>query len=187
MATNKNITMKQFNGTDYDTLYPKTVASQIPDVYSTTETITAETLGQLGLGADKLPNDAFQQIKTLINNAQTSADNKAKIQIGSYVGTGTYGVNNPCSLTFDFVPKYLWVSSSGTAGIWNYASSNNIGLHYMPGITACSAYLTGQYNNVKISVSGKTISWYLEYDINDRKPFCQLNESGTTYFYVAFG
>ena len=34
MATEKNITMKQFNGTDYDTLYPKTIASQIPDVYS---------------------------------------------------------------------------------------------------------------------------------------------------------
>lgn len=29
MATNKNITMKQFNGVDYDTLYPKTIASQV--------------------------------------------------------------------------------------------------------------------------------------------------------------
>ena len=38
MATNKNITMKQFNGTDYDTLYPATIAEQIPDVYSTSET-----------------------------------------------------------------------------------------------------------------------------------------------------
>ena len=38
MATTKNITMKQFNGTDYDTLYPKTVAAQIDDVYSKDET-----------------------------------------------------------------------------------------------------------------------------------------------------
>lgn len=38
MATNKNITMKQFNGVDYDTLYPKTIASQIDDVYSKSET-----------------------------------------------------------------------------------------------------------------------------------------------------
>lgn len=29
MAVNKNITMKQYNGTDYDTLYPQTIASQI--------------------------------------------------------------------------------------------------------------------------------------------------------------
>lgn len=38
MATNKNITMKQFNGVDYDILYPKTIASQIDDVYSKNET-----------------------------------------------------------------------------------------------------------------------------------------------------
>ena len=187
MATEKNITMKQFNGTDYDTLYPKTIASQIPDVYSETETITAETLGQFGLSADKLPNDAFQQIKTLINNAQTSADNKAKIQIGSYVGTGAYGVSSPCSLTFDFVPKYLWVSKASTPGIWPYAVNNNIGLHYMPGITSCTAYFSGKSNYVNISVSGKTISWYLAHDINEYKAECQFNESGTTYFYVAFG
>lgn len=29
MATNKNITMRQFNGVDYDTLYPKTSINQI--------------------------------------------------------------------------------------------------------------------------------------------------------------
>ena len=101
MATEKNIIMKQFNGTDYDTLYPKTITSQIPDVYSKTDTITTETLAQLGLATDKLPNDAFQQIKILIDNVQASADGKAKIQTGNYVGTGTYGANNPCSLTFD--------------------------------------------------------------------------------------
>ena len=67
MATTKNITMKQFNGTDYDTLYPKTIASQIPDVYSKTDTITANTLSQFGLSANKLPNDAFQRIKALID------------------------------------------------------------------------------------------------------------------------
>ena len=38
MATNKNITMKQFNEVDYDTLYPKTIAAQIDDVYSKDET-----------------------------------------------------------------------------------------------------------------------------------------------------
>lgn len=59
MATNKNITMKQFNGTDYDTLYPKTVASQIPDVFSKTETVNAEMLSKYGLGASGTPNDVF--------------------------------------------------------------------------------------------------------------------------------
>ena len=38
MATNKNITMRQYNGVDYDTLYPKTIASQVDDVYNKSET-----------------------------------------------------------------------------------------------------------------------------------------------------
>ena len=89
MVTEKNIAMKQFNGTDYDTLYSKAIASQIPDVYSKTDTITAETLAQLGLASDKLPNDAFQQIKTLIDNIQASTDSKARIRTSSYVDVWT--------------------------------------------------------------------------------------------------
>ena len=80
MATDKNITMKQFNGTDYDTLYPKTIASQIPDVYS----------------------------KSYIDSI---LKNSAKIQTGSYVGTGTYGENNPCTLTFDFIPEVFFIQN----------------------------------------------------------------------------
>ena len=37
----------------------------------------------------------------------------AQIATGSYVGTGTYGQNNPCTLTFDFVPKVLFIGSTG--------------------------------------------------------------------------
>lgn len=44
MATTKNIIMKQFNGTDYDTLYPKTVYNQVSGVapagYGLGETIS---------------------------------------------------------------------------------------------------------------------------------------------------
>lgn len=107
MATEKNITMHEFNGTDYDTLYPKTIASQIPDVYSKTEILTTETLAKYGLTADKFPNDVFQKIKTLINNTQSSIENRARIQTGSYVGTGTYGASNSCSLTFNFMRTKL--------------------------------------------------------------------------------
>lgn len=77
MATNKNITMKQFNGTDYDTLYPKTVAAQIDDVYSKsetypksqlytqsqlytkTQTLTDATKTLYGLNNTAVPDDVF--------------------------------------------------------------------------------------------------------------------------------
>ena len=37
MASVKKITMREYNGTDYDTLYPKTIASQVDGVYNKTE------------------------------------------------------------------------------------------------------------------------------------------------------
>ncbi len=80
MATTKNITMKQFNGTDYDTLYPKTVAAQIDDVYSKSETypksqlytqsqlytkqqvLTDATKTLYGLGSSATPGDVLSWI-----------------------------------------------------------------------------------------------------------------------------
>ena len=63
MASNKNITMKQFNGTDYDTLYPKTVAAQIDDVYSKSEVYSkAETYSQSQL---------YTQAQTLTDATKT--------------------------------------------------------------------------------------------------------------------
>ena len=182
MATEKNITMKQFNGTDYDTLYPKTIASQIPDVYSKTDTITTETLSQLGLSADKLPNDAFQQIKILIDNAQTSADGKAKIQTGSYVGTGTYGANNPCSLTFDFEPSFIFIVDTNTAtpSITTGFLQNGLGVSFY--CTYGEGNWTTSATNFyfKSTIINKTISWSSNYGAN-----IQLNISAHTYNYIA--
>ena len=196
LATTKNITMKQFNGTDYDTLYPKTIASQIPDVYSKTNTITATTLSQLGLSADKLPNDAFQQIKTLIDNVQSSTDSKARIQIGSYVGTGTYGADNPCSLTFDFAPQIVIITAPkiNVHVVGNFLASNG-------STVAC---IGATYNNMRsnyidaniilqYSLTGNTLSWYeLHYYIGtDGYGFdgseAQFNDYNETYHYIAFG
>lgn len=44
MAINKNITMKQYNGTDYDTMYPKTTVEQVIGAVTTvTYTVTTST------------------------------------------------------------------------------------------------------------------------------------------------
>ena len=200
MATTKNITMKQFNGTDYDTLYPKTIASQIPDVYSKTDTITAETLSRLGLGADKLPNDAFQQIKTLIDNVQSSTDSKARFQMGSYVGTGTYGNKNPCSLTFDFVPKVVYISQPTYIEVQGADGKYTIYSHFIQMVSGplygnglylrrWSGGATNQLNSVvSCSFNDKTVSWYnFLRDGIANDAIMQMNNSGTTYYYIAIG
>ena len=203
MATTKKITMKQFNGTDYDTLYPKTIASQIPDVYSKTDTITAETLSQLGLSADKLPNDAFQQIKTLIDNVQLSADSKARFQMGSYVGTGTYGKNNPCSLTFDFVPKVVYISQPTYIKV-NYSDTKYTLSPYfiqiVNGVQMGSGIFTSLRSNsysydagisvVSCSFNDKTVSWrdfFMNHSDAYDGSINQMNKLGTTYHYTAIG
>lgn len=47
MATTKNITMKQFNGTDYDTLYPKTKVEQV-------ENLTPSSIGAVSKSGDTM-------------------------------------------------------------------------------------------------------------------------------------
>lgn len=60
MATNKNITMKQFNGTDYDTLYPKTIVEQVDGVYNKQEVIEDTTKSMFGYGSSAIPDTIFQ-------------------------------------------------------------------------------------------------------------------------------
>ena len=141
MATEKNITMKQFNGTDYDTLYPKTIASQIPDVYS----------------------------KSYIDSILKDS---AKIQTGSYVGTGTYGANHPCTLTFDFIPEVFFIQNlTSSVPIFPYVwGSNKI------------YFLSGNYAyNSTVTTSGMTITWYGD------NATLQFNKNNETYYYVAIG
>ena len=111
---------------------------------------------------------------------------KARVQVLSYVGTGTYGSSNPNSLTFDFVAKFIMElgSSSGKEGI--YFSSEG-------GVATIPNFLDNDYRSrcgfgdlayswCKKSVDGKTITWY-----STRDQYKQNNSSGVTYYYVAIG
>ncbi len=59
MATEKNIVMKEFNGTDYDTLYPKTIGTQVDGIFTAEQTLTNNTKTLYGLGTDAVPDDVF--------------------------------------------------------------------------------------------------------------------------------
>ena len=59
MATNKNITMKQFNGVDYDTLYPKTKVEQVEGAYTQQQILADSTKALYGLGNGAVPDDVL--------------------------------------------------------------------------------------------------------------------------------
>ena len=183
MATNKNITMKQFNGTDYDTLYPKTKVEQVEGAYTQQQILADSTKTLYGLGSNAVPNDVLAMLKTLVDNAQTSADEKAKMQVGSYAGTGTYGSNNSNSLTFDGKPKFVFVAqkaqSTSSARGYYFTAVVNQETAMVERVATDSTSTDAHF--VQLSWGDKTVSWY---SIANAER--QLNTSGTEYVYAIF-
>ena len=105
---------------------------------------------------------------------------KARVQVVSYVGTGTYGKSNPNSLTFDFVPKMVFIFSQ------LYSNAHVYNASIVPDAGVFSTYITSDGDNTRsgfchITRKNKTITWYC----NDAG--VQLNISGVKYFAVAIG
>lgn len=108
---------------------------------------------------------------------------KARVQVVSYVGTGTYGEDNPNSLTFDFVPKCVIISSAPVqnsyvyiaimvpdAGIYSVVMSSYLGYESRtPGGSGI------------VTKNNKTITFY------SGDNTAQLNGSGIKYTVVAIG
>lgn len=95
---------------------------------------------------------------------------KIRAQSVSYVGAGTYGKDNPNTLTFDFVPKIVFIQSTTT-------SSQML---LSPDVTSALSSYNGYSSD--ISWNGKTVSWYNK----DTKDY-QLNSAGVVYSVVAIG
>ena len=179
----KNIQMQEKTSSGYDILYPQTIAAQIEDVYSKDETITTATKALYGLGATATPNQVFSAISTAL-------DGKARIQTGSYVGTGTYGASNPCSLTFDFEPLYLNISSDASSwgvtvrndNVRTYYTVYSRGIFYAPNSFSAEwgmgfSYLSkGGRSYGKLNE--KTYYWYSENSAS-----YQDNEANLTYYW----
>lgn len=107
--------------------------------------------------------------------------------VGSYTGTGTYGSSNPNSLTFDFVPKVVFIvpdgshSNGGMILLYGATKFGGFGTFY----TTSGTVSAGQCN---ITWNGTTVSWYNPASsINDAAIYeAQQNKSGMVYRYLAF-
>lgn len=104
---------------------------------------------------------------------------KARVQVVSYVGTGTYGENNKNSLTFNFSPNVILIAMSGEYNNRMYTgtlypfSECGIDLAAGPG---------GWTSRLNCSKSKHKISWW-SFDDNQS----QLNISGRKYTAIAIG
>lgn len=96
MASNKNITMRQFNGTDYDYLYPRTTTGQVSGLYDNIYTkdqsdgLYLKTngsnamAGNLNVGNHYLSNVA---------NPVSPQDGATKQYVDNQISNGLYSVN----------------------------------------------------------------------------------------------
>lgn len=135
---------------------------------------TAEALGLTS--EDPTVNEALLEIFN-------TANSKARIVTGNYVGTGTYGPKNPCSLTFDFTPKILLMHRGGTPVYFDYYTDCIV---FVWNITNDFYIGNAGDSHNSVTYSGNTISWYNTTG-NLASAGAQLNGSGTTYWYTAIG
>ena len=117
MATNKNITMKQFNGTDYDTLYPKTIASQVDGVYNKTEILTAATAAMYGLGSDAVPDDVFASLTNCFAQILVTTSPNTEVT-ASLNGKTVSATSDSSGLAILKIPSYgTWTVSASVYGL----------------------------------------------------------------------
>ena len=150
------------------------------------------------VGTDNFNMETFNNMISQINNGVNSEisdvlaqlGTKAKIQTGSYVGTGTYGADNPCSLTFDTLPKMLMIPLKDPSNGSNGLQFNSTGyqspkrpLFLFDTIKSYDSYTRADAfgHQVFIKIDGTNFSWY-SLDNNTY----QSNEINATYYWVAF-
>lgn len=100
------------------------------------------------------------------------ANSKGMISMWSYTGTGTFGADNPCSLTFDFVPKLIIMLGGGATDFRPrseyYDAVVNMDVvttTYTKGHGFCDNSDNEGYSCYgKKSADGKTFYWYSEDD-----------------------
>ncbi len=105
-------------------------------------------------------------------DALATALGAARIQTGSYTGTGTYGKTNPCRLTFSFVPKLVIICTQD-----NYFATSTYML-----VWNGQFFTNDYYTSQMASISGKTFSWWDGHSAEQ-----QLNKNGFKYSYTALG
>ena len=102
----------------------------------------------------------------------------SQFEIGTYVGTGTYGSSNPTSITTASMPKFVCITNTENPYIrailpyGGYGFMFNVNTAMSTAISACGLNTTW---------SDIGVSWY-----NTANAQLQLNESGVTYRYVIF-
>ena len=134
----------------------------------------------------------------------------AKIETGSYVGTGQYGAGNPNTLTFSFEPKVVFIDLDlgySNLGLYSADGMFTFRSNPVPEDNRFAYFLTNVFRwgttgsvgikefiqgSCYLTTTGKKVSWHFSDNITNPNnindyAYIQLNGYNLTYNYVALG
>lgn len=134
-------------------------------------------------GSDRIHHEDFNEAFDKIDEAIAVCPH---VEIGSYVGTGTYGEDNPNTLTFSFAPKVVVITEMSKFNFPGYSNLLKNNWFFYRGTET----LTGMYPNgstarpgtLYLDWEGNRFSWYV-----NANAAAQFNTNGSTYCYLAIG
>ena len=117
------------------------------------------TASLYGLSNTAVPDEVFSNIKSLINSLNSSVSQKARIQSGSYVGTGTGGSENPTGITFSGQSKFVAIGGKnrGNNAKFMYLIRD---IPYAIQMTSSSSQSGDIMADIGVSWSGNRVEWY---------------------------
>ena len=161
---------------------PHGVTAAQVGAYDKNQSLTSTTAQLFGLDANAVPDAVFNKIKTFIDSANSNANGKAKIQTGSYIGTGTGGDSNPTVINLNFTPKFIVIAGSyskESSYIYtNFSTDNDFGI-WFEGVNSHKVSHYPEYAN--FNVSGNIVK------ITNSYSYYQFNGTGQKYVYFAIG
>lgn len=148
--------------------------------------LTDATAALYGGDETMLPDDVLQII-------HQSLDGRVRIAAGTYIGTGTYGEAYPCTLTFPFFPKFVYLFKTpaiyAVTGALSGASRTDqviipSQISSFQVVENIDGSLTNVTNQVTFSEADNSISWYTS---SRNNAAAQMNKAEQTYGYFAIG
>lgn len=138
-----------------------------------------EVVGTYGAFRGGVKISAVLSVET--NKAYLQNVGVTRVENGSYVGTGKHGSANQNSITFSFVPKFLFVIRDNRYIAVTSASHTQNDMVWIEGMVKDRDNNLAE-NYRRYSRTNNTVYWYSETSEDN-----QMNTSGTKYFYFAIG
>ena len=147
------ITPEDGSGAFYATLALADNPTVVGTPLNAANLLSQATASLYGLLSNATPDDAFVKAKSMIDNAQNTANGKSSFAMGSYVGTVS-GVNTASSKTLEFSgdAKLLMIMCDGTYSLNFLVTKDTTACSFLWGVTVRRASLSWGASTVTISV-----------------------------------